>query len=80
MVVNDDEIVKVHVHTEDPGPLCKKVSSMVVCQVKVDNMRNQLEAQVERKRAQQAGSRKEFAIIAVVAGDGLAEIFMAQGS
>ena len=28
LVVNDDEIVKVHVHTEDPGLSCKKVLNM----------------------------------------------------
>ena len=39
-------------------------------------MRNQHEAQVEKEeRLSQAGSRKEYAIIAVVAGDGLSEIF-----
>ncbi len=46
--------------------------------VKVDNMRNQHEAQVERKNAQPSAQEKNFAIIFVVAGDGLAEIFKAQ--
>ena len=73
LVVNDDEIVKVHVHTEDPGLVMQeglKYGSLV--KVKVDNMRNQHEAQLEKEE-------KEYAIIAVVAGDGLAEIFKAQG-
>ena len=81
LVVNDDEIVKVHVHTEDPGLVMQeglKYGSLV--KVKVDNMRNQHEAQVEKEERQaKPVEEKEYAIIAVVAGDGLAYIFKAQG-
>ena len=81
LVVNDDEIVKVHVHTEDPGLVMQeglKYGSLV--KVKVDNMRNQHEAQVEKEERQaKPVEEKEYAIIAVVAGDGLADIFKAQG-
>ncbi|GGE36071.1 DAK2 domain-containing protein [Streptococcus himalayensis] len=82
LVVNDDEIVKVHVHTEDPGLVMQeglKYGSLV--KVKVDNMRNQHEAQVQKEeKAVKPAEEKEYAIIAVVAGDGLAEIFKAQGA
>ena len=81
LVVNDDEIVKVHVHTEDPGIVMQeglKYGSLV--KVKVDNMRNQHEAQVEKEERQaKPVEEKEYAIIAVAAGDGLADIFKAQG-
>ena len=81
LVVNDDEIVKVHVHTEDPGLVMQeglKYGSLV--KVKVDNMRNQHEAQVEKEERQaKPVEEKEYGIIAVVAGDGLADIFKAQG-
>ena len=81
LVVNDDEIVKVHVHTEDPGLVMQeglKYGSLV--KVKVDNMRNQHEAQVEKEERQaKPVEEKEYAIIAVVAGDGLTDIFKAQG-
>ena len=81
LVVNDDEIVKVHVHTEDPGLVMQeglKYGSLV--KVKVDNMRNQHEAQVEKEERQaKPAEAKKYAIIAVVAGDGLADIFKAQG-
>ena len=81
LVVNDDEIVKVHVHTEDPGLVMQeglKYGSLV--KVKVDNMRNQHEAQVEKEERQSKPvEEKEYAIIAVAAGDGLADIFKAQG-
>ena len=81
LVVNDDEIVKVHVHTEDPGLVMQeglKYGSLV--KVKVDNMRNQHEAQLEKEeKSAKPAEEKEYAIIAVVAGEGLAEIFKSQG-
>ncbi|MCK1241449.1 DAK2 domain-containing protein [Streptococcus uberis] len=82
MVVNDDEIVKVHVHTEDPGLVMQeglKYGSLV--KVKVDNMRNQHDAQVEKTHiaTKPQEEAKEFGLIAVVAGQGLADIFKAQG-
>lgn len=81
LVVNDDEIVKVHVHTEDPGLVMQeglKYGSLV--KVKVDNMRNQHEAQLKKEeKATKPAEEKEYAIIAVVAGEGFAEIFKAQG-
>ncbi|MGT2729523.1 DAK2 domain-containing protein [Streptococcus phocae subsp. salmonis] len=80
LVVNDDEIVKVHVHTEDPGLVMQeglKYGSLI--KIKVDNMRNQHEAQVQKSDDKQPSEAKEYGIIAVVAGNGLAEIFKAQG-
>jgi len=71
LVVNDDEIVKVHVHTEDPGLVMQeglKYGSLI--KVKVDNMRTQ---------GNKPAETKEYALIAVVAGQGLADIFRAQG-
>ncbi|HFI2441243.1 TPA: DAK2 domain-containing protein, partial [Streptococcus suis] len=81
LVVNDDEIVKVHVHTEDPGLVMQaglQYGSLV--KVKVDNMREQHEAQVEKEETfQKPTEQKEYAIIAVAAGEGLTEIFKSQG-
>jgi len=81
LVVNDDEIVKVHVHTEDPGLVMQeglKYGSLI--KIKVDNMRNQHEAQVQKTDTEESKPEaKDFGLIAVVAGDGLSEIFKAQG-
>lgn len=81
LVVNDDEIVKVHVHTEDPGLVMQaglQYGSLV--KVKVDNMREQHEAQVVKEEAtQKPVEQKEFAIVAVAAGQGLTDIFTSQG-
>ncbi|HEP1290379.1 DAK2 domain-containing protein [Streptococcus pyogenes] len=81
LVVNDDEIVKVHVHTEDPGLVMQeglKYGSLI--KIKVDNMRNQHEAQVQKTDVEKTKTEvKDFGLIAVVAGEGLSEIFKAQG-
>ena len=82
LVVNDDEIVKVHVHTEDPGLVMQEgLKYGALVKVKVDNMRSQHDAQVQKEEAVQTeqSAPKDFALITVVAGDGLADIFKSQG-
>ena len=82
LVVNDDEIVKVHVHTEDPGLVMQEgLKYGALVKVKVDNMRNQHDAQVQKENttADLPREAKKFGIIAVVAGEGLKKIFKSQG-
>lgn len=82
LVVNDDEIVKVHVHTEDPGLVMQEgLKYGALVKVKVDNMRNQHDSQVQKEEAVETeqSAPKDFALITVVAGDGLADIFKSQG-
>ncbi|MGT2930375.1 DAK2 domain-containing protein [Streptococcus dentasini] len=83
LVVNDDEIVKVHVHTEDPGLVMQEgLKYGALVKVKVDNMRGQHEAQLKKEEALEAPvqtEKKEYGLIAVAAGNGLAEIFKSQG-
>ena len=84
LVVNDDEIVKVHVHTEDPGLVMQEgLKYGALVKVKVDNMREQHDAQVIKEEKQVAPAKsaepKEFGIIAIAAGDGLAKIFKDMG-
>ncbi|MCR8966951.1 DAK2 domain-containing protein [Streptococcus zalophi] len=80
LVVNDDEIVKVHVHTEDPGLVIQEgLKYGALMKVKVDNMRNQHDTQVQKVNDNEPKERKEYGIIAVVAGEGLANIFKSQG-
>lgn len=85
LVVNDDEIVKVHVHTEDPGIVMQEgLKYGALVKVKVDNMREQHDAQVikEANSATPKASTtpKAFAVIAIAAGDGLAKIFKDMGA
>ena len=85
LVVNDDEIVKVHVHTEDPGNVMQEgLKYGALVKVKVDNMREQHDAQVIKEATSVApkasAEPKEFAVIAIAAGDGLAKIFKDMGA
>lgn len=82
LVVNDDEIVKVHVHTEDPGLVMQEgLKYGMLVKVKVDNMREQHSAELQKEAAKPATSQpqKDFGLIAVVAGQGLSDIFTSQG-
>lgn len=81
LVVSDDEIVKVHVHTETPGEVMnygQKFGSLV--KIKVDNMRLQHDDILDGKGSNQAESapaveRTNLAIIAVAAGEGIESLF-----
>jgi DAK2 domain fusion protein YloV len=78
IVVGDDTTVRCHIHTLDPGNVIHYVTSLgTVHQVSIRNMDEQhrdfLEMQRDRAPA------VDMAIIAVVAGDGLAEVFTSLG-
>ena len=85
LVVADDEIVKVHVHTETPGVVMnygQKFGSLV--KIKVDNMRLQHDDILEGKGSNQTASapaveRTNLAIIAVAAGEGIENLFKDMG-
>ncbi|MBQ7038062.1 MAG: DAK2 domain-containing protein [Clostridia bacterium] len=83
VVVDDEEIIKVHVHTNDPGKaLSKGVEYGAFETVKVENMRIQHENAAwipEEEQAPAAPARvepdEEFGFVAVAAGDGLQALF-----
>lgn len=85
VVVAADDIVKVHVHTNDPGLAIQKALTYgSLTSMKIDNMREEHQEKVIRdaqKVAESASApkkeepRKENGFIAVAAGDGLADIF-----
>ncbi len=85
VVVADDDIVKVHVHTNDPGLAIQKALTYgSLTSMKIDNMREEHQEKVIRDAQKVAEStstpkkeepRKENGFIAVAAGDGLADIF-----
>ncbi|MGO2917961.1 MAG: DAK2 domain-containing protein [Leuconostoc falkenbergense] len=89
LVINDDEIVKVHVHTENPGEVITwgtHFGSLV--KVKVDNMRDQQQAVIDAQREDEAQTAKisemtkpapETAVIAIAAGEGVAKLFKSLG-
>ena len=83
VVVADDEIVKVHVHTNDPGLAIQKALTYgQLTSMKIDNMREEhhervIENAKEEKPANEP--RKKDGFIAVSAGSGLSEIFTELG-
>lgn len=90
VVVADDDIVKVHVHTNDPGEAIQKALTYgQLSNMKIDNMRLEHHEKVikeaEKMAAQQAAQRaakpeKEVGFITVSAGDGMGEIFKELGA
>ncbi|MFO8069773.1 MAG: DAK2 domain-containing protein [Alkalibacterium sp.] len=78
LVVADDEIIKVHVHTERPGEVMnygQKFGSLM--KIKVDNMREQHSA-LSGDKVKQV-EVKDFAVVAIAAGEGLKELFESLG-
>ena len=72
VVVNDEDILKVHVHTLDPGKaLSKAVSLGDILTTKIENMQEQANNNENFKPVEQ----KEQAIIAVSSGDGINQMF-----
>ena len=95
VVVADDEIVKTHVHTNDPGlAIQEALKHGSLSKIKIDNMREEHQERLikdaEKVAAQQAATEqqtaevdpsewKEIGFISVSAGDGLSEIFKGLG-
>ena len=79
VLVDDDEIIKVHVHTNDPGrALHEAIAYGSFVTVKVENMRLQHTEKVmsEKELAPQiAEPTKPIGVVSVCAGDGLADVF-----
>ena len=83
VLVDDDEIIKVHVHTNDPGKaLHEAIDYGSFVTVKIENMRLQHTEKVmsEKELAPKiAEPEKPFGVVSVCAGDGLADVFMNLG-
>ena len=95
VVVDDDEIIKVHVHTNDPGKaLSEAVTYGHFVTVKVENMKLQhsaitsaapaaakkAEPEPEEKEPEIAAPEKEFGIVTVCAGSGMESLFRELGA
>lgn len=78
VVVEDDEIIKVHVHTNNPGKAVEKGLEFGYINLpKIENMKLQHEA--KQKEAKQefvpAKPEKQFGFVAVAAGNGIEALF-----
>ena len=95
VVVSDDDVIKVHVHTNDPGLAIQKALTYgSLSRIKIDNMREEhqeklikeaekmAKAQKAEEEAQEAKAeepRKPYGFIAVSIGEGFGEIFKGIG-
>ena len=79
VLVDDEEIIKVHVHTNDPGKaLHEAIDYGSFVTVKIENMRLQHTEKVmtEAEKAPKiAEPEKTFGVVSVCAGDGIADVF-----
>lgn len=80
VVVEDDDIIKVHVHTDQPNRALEEALKFgPLLTVKIENMREQhtakvIESDTPRERVI-AAPEKKFGFVAVAAGDGLQNVF-----
>jgi len=85
LVINDDEVVKVHVHTEDPGEVINWGTHFgSLRKVKVDNMRDQQAEAAAAAEVQKASEKAmpvvDLAVITTAAGDGIKALFASSGA
>ena len=95
VAVGDDSVVKVHIHTESPGDVLAYALTLgYLDQIKIDNMTLQTEElKGQRSRGEKKSDRPSWAgsnipteihgdigIIAVAAGEGLAQALLAMGA
>jgi len=91
VVVEDDDIIKVHVHTDHPGKALEEaLGSGMLTNLKIENMREQFEREVSnaqraaKAEAEKSGSSfkycevdpdREYGFVAVAAGEGIHQLF-----
>jgi len=89
VVVSDDDIVKIHVHTNNPGDALQKgLSYGSLSRIKIDNMREEHNEKLikdaeklakEQEISKKEEPRKEVGFISVSSGEGMNEIFKGLG-
>ncbi|KIL44846.1 DAK2 domain-containing protein [Jeotgalibacillus soli] len=88
LVISDDEVAKVHIHTEQPGEALsygQQYGSLI--KIKIENMREQHSEIVgsehrapSKKESQSPKEKQPYAIITVSMGDGIADLFKSIGA
>ena len=88
--VSDDDLIKIHVHTDHPGLALEKALTLgELSGLKIDNMRQQhtnridftnSQKQYTEQTEQKTQEIKEIGFVAISSGDGLAEIFQNLGA
>lgn len=82
VVVDDDEIIKIHVHTDTPDrALAEGLKYGMLSSIKIENMVEQHQRQVEEAKVKGMGKRdsaapeRRYGFVAVAAGEGIAAVF-----
>ncbi len=88
--VSDDDLIKIHVHTDHPGLALEKALTLgELSGLKIDNMRQQHTNRIDftnsqkqhtEQTEQKTKEMKEIGFVAISSGDGLAEIFQNLGA
>ena len=86
IVVGYDDVIKVHIHTNDPGlVLSKAVAVGELSKIKIDNMREEhrevlmskeeyAKAQTEEAEAEVSVEKKKYAFVSVAMGEGITHV------
>jgi uncharacterized protein len=85
LVISDEELAKVHIHSEEPGNVLSyghQYGSLI--KIKIENMREQHSSIVGESRpvakAETPKKEVDFAIVTVAMGEGVAELFRSIGA
>ena len=82
LVIDDDDIVKVHIHTNNPGYVLEKavlIGSMI--NIKIDNMKHQHQSIISaetpkyEEKEEITAEKKAYGFVGICVGEGLVEIF-----
>lgn len=75
VVVGDEGIIKIHIHTEEPGLVLQKAGAHgALDRIKIENMRLQQEEVLKQRREEEVQEALPFGMISVVTGQGLERI------
>lgn len=86
LVISDEDLVKVHIHAEEPGTVlnyAQKYGSLI--NMKIENMREQHSAILEEEPIQpqheaKAKQQVDYSIVTVAMGEGIADLFKSIGA
>ena len=72
VIVDDDEIVKLHIHTNNPNIVLGEALKVgILSSVKIENMKLQHSSLINKKDESKPEEKKKYAFVAVAAGDGI---------
>jgi len=77
LVIDDDEVVKVHIHTNHPGFVLEQAIKLgAMINIKIDNMKHQHQNIIDTEaKPAEPEPAKEYGFVSICAGEGIAGIF-----